>query len=253
MPTDLTGCGGAARQPIAPLALTAYRSRADTVRGARPLSVPALNSNKHRTLDSLRESAMVVDPLPFVTYSFVMSITPGPNNVMLTASGAAFGFRRTIPHMLGISFGCAIQLLAVCAGLGAIFTQWPESQTVLRWVGALYLLYLGVRMLNSGPADGDANKRPVTFLEAAAFQFLNPKAWVMSITAASLFLPHEFGVLAAGAYMLAIMVVMNMPCIAVWALFGSSLRRFLERPASRMGFNAAMAVALTATGVIMVL
>jgi threonine/homoserine/homoserine lactone efflux protein len=196
---------------------------------------------------------MVVDPLPFATYSFVMSITPGPNNVMLTAAGAAFGFRRTIPHMLGISFGCAIQLLAVCAGLGAIFTQWPESQTVLRWVGALYLLYLGLRMLGSGPADGDASKRPVTFLEAAAFQFLNPKAWVMSITAASLFLPHEFGVLAAGAYMLAIMVVMNMPCIAVWALFGSSLRRFLERPASRMGFNAAMAVALTATGVIMVL
>jgi threonine/homoserine/homoserine lactone efflux protein len=196
---------------------------------------------------------MVVDPLPFATYSFVMSITPGPNNVMLTASGAAFGFRRTIPHMLGISFGCAIQLLAVCAGLGAIFTQWPESQTVLRWVGALYLLYLGLRMLRSGPADGDASKRPVTFLEGAAFQFLNPKAWVMSITAASLFLPHEIGVLAAGAYMLAIMVVMNMPCIAVWALFGSSLRRFLERPASRMGFNAAMAVALTATGVIMVL
>jgi threonine/homoserine/homoserine lactone efflux protein len=199
-----------------------------------------------------RESTMV-DPLPFAAYSFVMSITPGPNNVMLTASGATFGFRRTIPHLLGISVGFGIELLLVCAGLGAIFARWPEIQTVLRWVGAGYLLYLGVRMLSSGPANAGASARPVTFLEAAVFQFLNPKAWVMTITAATLFLPHELGVLAAGAYMLLIMVIMNMPCTAVWALFGSSLRRFLERPASRMGFNAAMAVALAATGVIMVM
>jgi threonine/homoserine/homoserine lactone efflux protein len=195
----------------------------------------------------------MVDPLPFATYSFVMSITPGPNNVMLTASGATFGFRRTIPPILGISFGFGIELLLVCAGLGAIFTRWPEIQTVLRWVGALYLLYLGVRMLGSGPANANASARPVTFLQAAVFQFLNPKAWVMTITAATLFLPHELGVLAAGAYMLAIMVVMNMPCIAVWALFGSSLRRFLERPAGRMAFNATMAVALAVTGAMMII
>jgi threonine/homoserine/homoserine lactone efflux protein len=196
----------------------------------------------------------MVDPLPFAAYSFVMSITPGPNNVMLTASGAAFGFRRTIPHMLGISCGCAIQLLAVCAGLGAVFSRWPDLQAALRWIGAGYLLYLGVRMLGgSGPAGASADNRPVTFLEAAIFQFLNPKAWIMTLTAATLFLPHELGMLAAGAYMLAIMVVMNMPCIAVWALFGSSLRRFLERPASRVGFNAAMAVALATTGVMMVM
>jgi threonine/homoserine/homoserine lactone efflux protein len=195
----------------------------------------------------------MVDPLPFAAYSFVMSITPGPNNVMLTASGATFGFRRTIPHMLGISCGCAVQLLAVCAGLGAVFSRWPDLQAALRWIGALYLLYLGVRMLGSGPAGGATSSRPVTFLEAAVFQFLNPKAWIMTLTAATLFLPHELGMVAAGVYMLAIMVVMNMPCIAVWALFGSSLRRFLERPASRMGFNAAMAVALATTGVIMVM
>ena len=195
----------------------------------------------------------MVDPLPFAAYSFVMSITPGPNNVMLTASGATFGFRRTIPHMLGISFGCGVQLLAVCAGLGAVFTQWPDLQSALRWIGAVYLLYLGVRMLGSGPVSSGGSARPVTFPQAAFFQFLNPKAWVMSLTAATLFLPHDLGLFAAGAYMLTIMVVMNRPCIAVWALFGRSLRRFLERPASRMGFNAAMAVALATTGVIMVL
>ncbi|HVW67478.1 MAG TPA: LysE family transporter, partial [Steroidobacteraceae bacterium] len=121
------------------------------------------------------------------------------------------------------------------------------------WVGAAYLLYLGVKLLGSGPAGADSSHRPVTFLEAAVFQFLNPKAWVMTLTAATLFLPHELGAIAAGVYMLAIMVVMTMPCIAVWALFGSSLRRFLARPASRTGFNAAMAVALVATGVIMVI
>jgi threonine/homoserine/homoserine lactone efflux protein len=195
----------------------------------------------------------MVDPVPFATYSFVMSITPGPNNVMLTASGATFGFRRTIPHILGISVGFGAELLAVCAGLGAMFNHWPYLQTVLRWVGAAYLVYLGIKMLRgSGPANSRSSSRPVTFFEAAVFQFLNPKAWVMTITAATMFLPHELGVLTAGAYMLFIMVVMNMPCIAVWALFGSSLRRFLERPASRLGFNAAMAVALAMTGIIMV-
>jgi threonine/homoserine/homoserine lactone efflux protein len=195
----------------------------------------------------------MIDPLPYAMYSFVMSITPGPNNVMLTAAGATFGFRRTVPHMLGVCVGFSIELLAVCAGLGAIFSRWPDLQTVLRWVGAAYLLYLGVRMLGGGEARTGVTPRPVTFLEAALFQFLNPKAWVMTLTAATLFLPRELGVIAADAYMVAVMVLINLPCIAIWALFGSSLRSFLARPASRRGFNAAMAVALAATGVIMVI
>src|SRR5580700_5082173 len=167
MPADLTGCGGAARQPIAPLSLTAYRSRADTVHGARPLSVPALDSNKHRTLGSLRESAMVIDPLPFATYSFVMSITPGPNNVMLTASGAAFGFRRTIPHMMGIGCGFVVQLLAACAGLAALFAHWPRLHNALAWLGSAYLLYLGWQMLRGKDAPAHPDPRPMSFLQAA--------------------------------------------------------------------------------------
>jgi len=89
----------------------------------------------------------MIDPLPFVTYTFVMSITPGPNNVMLTASGANFGFRRTVPHILGVGVGFVVQLLAVCAGLSALFARWPALQSALGWVGAAYLLYLGWRML----------------------------------------------------------------------------------------------------------
>jgi threonine/homoserine/homoserine lactone efflux protein len=194
----------------------------------------------------------MVDPLPFATYSFVMSITPGPNNVMLTASGAAFGFRRTVPHMLGICIGFSVQLLAVCAGLGAIFTRWPDLQTALRWAGAAYLIYLGWRLLRAGEARAAHAPKPITFLEAALFQFLNPKAWVMTLTAATLFLPRQLGLLTACLYMVAIMGLINLPCIATWALFGSSLRGLLAKPAGRVTFNAAMAVALAVTGLAMV-
>jgi threonine/homoserine/homoserine lactone efflux protein len=192
------------------------------------------------------------DPLPYATYSFVMSITPGPNNVMLTASGANFGFRRTVPHLLGISAGVAVQLIAVCAGLGALFSRWPMIQTVLQWAGAAYLLWLGWKLIGSGEINEGHAAQPVTFLQAAGFQFVNPKAWVMTLSAVSLFLPRDMGVIASSAYLIAMMVSINLPCIAVWALFGSSLRGFLNRRSRRLAFNIAMAVALVATGVIMV-
>src|SRR5262245_53232286 len=166
----------------------------------------------------------MLDPLPFATYSFVMSITPGPNNVMLTASGANFGFRRTVPHLLGISTGCAIQLVAVCAGLGALFSHWPVLHTVLQWAGAAYLLWLGWKLVRSGEIAAGQAPQPVTFLQAAAFQFVNPKAWVMSLSAVALFLPTGMGVIPATAYLIGMMVIVNLPCISVCALFGSSLR-----------------------------
>src|SRR5690348_1625052 len=133
----------------------------------------------------------MIDPLAFVTYSFVMSITPGPNNVMLTASGANFGFRRTVPHIAGIVAGFSVVLLAVCAGLDAIFTRWPNLQVVLRWAGAAYLVYLSWRILRAGEASRGHSPKPLTLLEAAAFQFLNPKAWIMTLTAAAMFLPRQ--------------------------------------------------------------
>lgn len=191
------------------------------------------------------------DPLAFMTYAFVMSITPGPNNVMLTASGANFGFRRTVPHILGIGGGFVVQLLAVCAGLSALFARWPALQSVLGWAGAAYLVYLGWRMLRLQGAEARAGTRPVSFLEAAMFQFLNPKAWVMSLTAATLFLPQELGLFARGAYMAGVMEGIGVPCMAVWALFGSSLRNFIRAPRGRRVFNAAMALALATTAVMM--
>ena len=195
----------------------------------------------------------MIDPMPFATYSFVMSITPGPNNVMLTASGANFGFRKTIPHILGIVAGFSVVLFGVCAGLDVVFTRWPAIQTVLRWIGAAYLIYLGWRILRSGEAQNADSRKPLTALEAAGFQFLNPKAWMMTLTAAAMFLPRELGVLTASSYMVGIMAVTNLPCITVWALFGSSMRGFLAKPAGRLTFNIVLSLALVATGIAMVL
>ena len=192
------------------------------------------------------------DPLPYATYSFVMAITPGPNNVMLTASGANFGFRRTVPHIFGISTGCAIQLIAVCAGLGALFTRWPVLQTVLQWAGAAYLLWLGWKLVRSGEVAEAHASQPITFVHAAAFQFVNPKAWVMSLSAVALFLPTGMSAIPASAYLIVMMVIINIPCITTWALFGTALRGLLKRPPARLAFNVSMAVALAATGVIMV-
>ena len=195
----------------------------------------------------------MIDPLAFATYSFVMSITPGPNNVMLTASGATYGFRKTVPHIWGVVAGFSAVLLAVCAGLDALFTRWPEIHSVLRWFGAAYLVYLGWRILRSGEAAAGESRKPLTVMEAAGFQFLNPKAWVMTLTAAALFLPRELGLLTACAYMVGIMAVVNLPCITVWALFGSSMRGFLAKPAGRATFNVVMAVAMVATAIAMVM
>jgi threonine/homoserine/homoserine lactone efflux protein len=194
----------------------------------------------------------MINPLPFLTYTFVMSITPGPNNVMLTASGATFGFRRTVPHILGIGTGFTVQLLAVCAGLAAVFARWPALQEVLGWVGAAYLVYLGWHMLGRRDSEARSSARPMSFVQAALFQFLNPKAWVMSLTSATLFLPHELGVLASGAYMALVMEGVGIPCMSVWALFGSSLRGVLGQPRGRLVFNVTMALALAVTAVMMV-
>lgn len=194
----------------------------------------------------------MLDPLPCATYAFVMSITPGPNNVMLTAAGANFGLRRTLPHILGITCGFGSQVAAVCCGLGVVFSRWPQLHLALKWVGAAYLLYLGWQLLRArGAAAGDSGK-PVTFVEAAAFQYLNPKAWVISLTAATLFLPPQLGQLLASSFVTAIVALVNLPCITAWAVFGSSLRLTLTRPVARRTFNGVMAVALAATGVMMV-
>jgi threonine/homoserine/homoserine lactone efflux protein len=194
----------------------------------------------------------MLDPLPCATYAFVMSITPGPNNVMLTAAGAKFGLRRTVPHILGVSCGFGVLVAAMCGGLGILFTRWPQVQGALKWIGAAYLLYLGWQLLRAAGPDTASAGKPVTLGEAAMFQFVNPKAWVISVTAATLFLPPQLGQLLASGYVTSIVTLVNLPCITVWAVFGSSLGLVLTRPLARRIFNWVMAVALAATGAMMV-
>ena len=182
--------------------------------------------------------------LPLATFIFVSSITPGPNNVMLTASGANFGYQRSMPHMLGISVGATFMLLLVGAGLGAAFARWPQLYTMLQWVGAAYLIWLAWKIATSGQVQaGQAKPRPFNFWQAAAFQWVNPKAWLMSVGVVAAYTsPHTYWAsLTLGAL---VMLVVNYPCISVWTLFGSVIGRWLQSPRALQRFNGAMAVLL---------
>ena len=178
--------------------------------------------------------------LPLMTYCFVMSSTPGPNNVMLTASGANFGYRGTLPQILGINVGAFIQTYVTCLGLGALFVAWPMLQASLRVVGAVYLLFLAWKL--TGASVGEAQTpRPVSFIQGAAFQAVNPKSWVKAITLASVFMPAGMSA-ALGALVVSVVgLVIGFPCISMWALFGIAIRRYLTDPRKQRAFNLLMA------------
>jgi threonine/homoserine/homoserine lactone efflux protein len=186
---------------------------------------------------------MLNDLMPLATYCFLMSSTPGPNNVMLTASGANFGYRGTLPQIMGIRLGNAVQVLLTCLGLGALFIAFPSLQTVLRVGGALYLLWLAWKLTGGGMADAQM-PHPVSFTQAAMFQHLNPKAWMKAVTLAAVFMPAGWPPLQAALCVVLIDFVVGFPCISAWALFGVAIRRFLTDPRRRRAFNAIMAVSL---------
>ncbi len=198
---------------------------------------------------------MMLDMLAaFALFAFVSSITPGPNNLMLLASGMNFGFKASVPHMLGISGGFFILLLAVGFGLGEVFARQPVTYTLMKWAGAIYLVYLAWRIANAGAvadsADSAANveikPKPLGFIGAALFQWVNPKAWVMAASTFSIYLPPRSGwlmVVAASALFAAI----NLPCVSCWTLFGTHLKRWLKDPRYARVFNIVMALLLLAS------
>jgi threonine/homoserine/homoserine lactone efflux protein len=181
--------------------------------------------------------------LPLVTYSLVMSSTPGPNNLMLTASGANFGFRRSLPHIAGISTGMLVQTALTCLGLGAMFEAWPLLHAVLRIGGALYLLVLAWKLAGAAIADVSL-ARPLSFWQAAAFQAVNPKSWLKSVTVASVFMPPSLDLAAGTLLVTAITVAIGVPCISAWALFGVGIRHLLTDARRRRVFNVIMAATL---------
>ena len=185
--------------------------------------------------------------LAFVAFAFVATATPGPSNVIMLATGANFGFRRSVPTLLGFAFGMAVLIASVGVGLGGVFRAYPVFYDVLRWVGAAYLLYLAWGIARSGAPKtaggaGSAD-RPLGFLGAAAFQWVNPKAWVTVVGAVTAYVPQE-------GYLLNVLVaalvfgLVAVPCVGVWTTFGTGLGRFLGSPGRGRAFNVGMALLL---------
>lgn len=176
-------------------------------------------------------------------FAFVSSITPGPNNLMLMASGANFGLRRTIPHMLGVGLGFVAMVLVVGAGLAQVFRIYPVTNTVLKAVSVAYLLFLAWKIANAGPSKpGEAAGRPFTFLQAAAFQWVNPKAWAMALTATTVYMPEP-----SWLALITVAVVfgaINIPSVGSWTLLGQEMARFLTNTRRLTLFNYTMAALL---------
>jgi threonine/homoserine/homoserine lactone efflux protein len=182
--------------------------------------------------------------LALITFAFVTSITPGPNNMMLFASGVNFGFRRTIPHMFGIGAGFFSLLISVGFGLGAVLKTYPLLFTTLKFAGGAYLLYIAWHIATSSSiSGGTAGARPMTLLEAAAFQWVNPKAWVMALGAMTAY-PEPEHYAPSVIIIAAVFAAVNVPSVACWAGFGSSLREWLAVPARLKWFNCSMGALL---------
>ena len=180
-------------------------------------------------------------------FAFATSITPGPNNMMLFASGVNFGFRRTIPHMIGIGAGFFSLLLGVGFGLGALLKSFPVLDLAFKIASGAYMLWIAWK-IGSTHTMGEAKTgaRPMTFLEAAAFQWINPKAWAMAVTAMATYTdPAAFysSVLLVGA----VFAIVNVPSVSTWAGFGSVLRDWLSVPPRLKWFNITMAILLVAS------
>ncbi len=180
-------------------------------------------------------------------FAFASSITPGPNNMMLMASGANFGWKRTFPHWLGVVTGFSIMIVGCGLGLGGLFTAFPVLHEILKWVGAAYLVWLAYKVGSSKKLSGGGSSgKPMSFLAAVAFQAVNPKAWAMALTAVTVYLPPQ-NYLANLMIATAVFAGINAPCVACWLSFGIGMRRFLENPKALQAFNIVMALLLIAS------
>jgi len=176
-------------------------------------------------------------------FALVSSITPGPNNLMLMASGANYGFRPTIPHMLGIGLGFMFMLFLVGIGLIGVFDAIPYSYETLKLVSILYLCWLAWRVANAAPPDEETKTgKPFTFLQAAAFQWVNPKAWTMALTAMTLYAPDRS--LWAILVVTTVFGLINLPSVSLWTLVGQKMQILLTSSIRLRIFNITMAVLL---------
>lgn len=190
-------------------------------------------------------------------FAFVTSATPGPNNLMLLASGANFGFKRTIPHMLGIGCGMILLLLVTLTGLGEIFIRFPVAQTALKVVGVLYLLWLAWKIASAPVVETNTTQaesiptnntaQPMRWWQAAAFQFVNPKAWMMALGAVSSFTLTGEQYWLSGLVLMLVFFCVNIPSISMWAGFGVVIQQFLSSARRKRQFNIIMGLLTAAT------
>jgi threonine/homoserine/homoserine lactone efflux protein len=182
-----------------------------------------------------------------ILFALVTSITPGPNNTMLLTSGVNFGFRRTLPHVFGISAGVVLLMLCVGFGLGEAFHRFPALYSVLEIASVAYLLYLAWKIGTSGEVKlRNGERRPMKFHEAIAFQWVNPKAWMMVLTAVTtIHVSENFG--SNVMLMALVFYFIGLPCICLWAGFGTAMRQVLTDPKRLRIFNIAMALSLVLT------
>jgi threonine/homoserine/homoserine lactone efflux protein len=182
---------------------------------------------------------------PLLLYVIVSSCTPGPNNLMVLQSGANFGVLPTLPHIIGIAVGFPVMIVAVGLGLGYIFDAYPIVHTVLKWVSFAYLLWLAWQIASAGkPKEKELGGRPLSFFQAAAFQWVNPKGWAMSVGALALFTTANGNKLVETGIIAALFGLICLPNGVAWAFFGRSIAGFLQNDRNRLWFNIGMAVLL---------
>lgn len=176
------------------------------------------------------------------------TITPGPNNIMIMASGVNFGIRQSLPHYLGICVGFPIMVILIGCGLGLVFAQYPAIHQVINVIGIAYLLYLAWRIANSAPASLEGGRSsPFSFWQAFAFQWVNPKAWIMATGAVAAYTTAGADVYAQVLLIAAIFLLVAFPGIGIWLMFGVGLQRFLTDPQHHRRFNVTMAMLLAAS------
>ena len=184
---------------------------------------------------------MISEAAPLAAFAFAASITPGPNNLMLMSSGARFGLRRTLPHVIGVTFGFGVLALCVGQGLAQILQAAPALEVVMKAASAVFILYLAYKIARSGQAKAKtASDRPMSLLSAAAFQWINPKAWAMALTAMTVYAPSEASFLALVATA-GLFCAVNLPCCSAWAATGGAIARRLKAPGRQRAFNCVMA------------
>ncbi|MEL0035433.1 MAG: LysE family translocator [Gammaproteobacteria bacterium] len=188
--------------------------------------------------------------LALISFSFVSSITPGPNNIMLMTSGANFGLRRTLPHLMGVSIGFIVMVLLVGVGVMQIFTLFPVTYIILKVISIAYLLYLAYRIAVSASLTSKQSDsaKPLTFIQAALFQWVNPKAWTMALMAITLFAPTQE--LHLVAIIASVFGLVNIPCVSAWTILGRSMNKLLKNQRNLHIFNIVMAILLVASVVI---